>query len=103
MGFRLFDNPAFTGEAVKKWKEHLDPSTGEAVTFYQDAAYSAAEGPGPALSRGVSWLLSHCLPSVLPPENPAEPKYENLASAIGNQYIKEGATFAPNVRAGDSS
>ena len=28
------------------------------------------------------------------------PKWENLASAIGNQYIREGTVFAPNVKEG---
>ena len=32
-----------------------------------------------------------------PPADPEEPKWENLASAIGNQYIREGKVFAPNV------
>jgi len=57
-GIPPFDNPAFTGEAVKKWKEHLDPSTGEAVTFTR-TRLTRAEGPGPAYRVGVSCGSCH--------------------------------------------
>src|SRR5262245_41338769 len=40
-----------------------------------------------------------CKP-VNPPADPENPKWENLASAIGNQYIREGRTFAHNVKEG---
>src|ERR1035441_5072615 len=33
-------------------------------------------------------------------DDPENPKWENLASAIGNQYIREGATFASLVKPG---
>src|SRR5258706_9093467 len=35
-----------------------------------------------------------------PPADPENPRWENLASAIGNQYINEGKVFACNVKKG---
>ena len=35
-----------------------------------------------------------------PPADPENPRWENLASAIGNQYINEGKVFACNVEKG---
>src|SRR5262245_65218364 len=40
-----------------------------------------------------------CKP-VNPPADPENPKWENLASAIGNQYIREGRAIANTVREG---
>ena len=101
MGFRLFDNPEFKGDAVEKWKKQIDPATGEAKAFYENADFAASKDLVRPYRVGVSCGSCHiAFHPCFPPENPAEPKYENLASAIGNQYIKEGATFAPNVRQG---
>ena len=32
-----------------------------------------------------------------PPSNPAEPKWENITSAIGNQYLREGEIFGQDL------
>jgi hypothetical protein len=92
MGFRIFDNPDFKGDAVKKW----DPNR-----FYSDADY----GVQPDLIRpyrvGISCGSCHiAFHPCFPPADPENPAWENLASAIGNQYIREGRVFAPNVKAG---
>ena len=92
MGFRIFDNPDFKGDAVKKW----DPNR-----FYNDADY----GVQPDLVRpyrvGISCGSCHiAFHPCFPPADPENPTWENLASAIGNQYIREGRVFAPNVKAG---
>lgn len=101
MGFRLFDNPDFKGEAVEKWKKQLDPATGEAKRFYEDADYAAQRDLVRPYRVGVSCGSCHiAYHPCYPPENPNEPEYKNLASAIGNQYIREGRAFAPNVRPG---
>lgn len=101
LGFRLFENPDFKGEAVEVWKRELDPATGEARRFYTDAAFASRKDLVRPYRVGVSCGSCHIsFHPCYPPENPVEPKYENLASAIGNQYIREGATFAPNVRPG---
>jgi len=92
MGFRLFDNPDFKGDAVKKW---------DGARFYKDADYAV----NPKLIRpyrvGISCGACHIAfnPSK-PPGDPENPHWENLASAIGNQYIREGRVFANNVKPG---
>ncbi|HEV2668838.1 MAG TPA: hypothetical protein VG324_28230, partial [Blastocatellia bacterium] len=92
MGFRLFENPDFQGEAVKKW---------DANRYYTDIDYAA----DPKLVRpyrvGVSCGSCHiAFNPTNPPADPENPKWENLASAIGNQYIREGRVFANTVREG---
>ena len=89
MGFRLFDNPDFKGDAAKKW---------DGNKYYTDPDYAI----DPKLVRpyrvGVSCGACHiAFNPCNPPADPENPKWENLASAIGNQYIREGRTFANNV------
>jgi hypothetical protein len=92
MGFRLFPNPAFDDRAKKKW---------DGERFYRDADYAT----NPELIRpyrvGVSCGACHIAFNPLsPPEDPENPNWENLSSAIGNQYLREGRTFAHNVKEG---
>jgi hypothetical protein len=92
LGFRLFDNPDFNDEAKKNW---------DANRYYTDLDYAA----DPKLVRpyrvGVSCGSCHiAFNPVNPPADPENPKWENLASAIGNQYIREGRVFANTVREG---
>ena len=50
---------------------------------------------------GVSCGSCHIAPlPTNPPADPENPRWENLASAIGNQYIREGKVFAANVEKG---
>jgi hypothetical protein len=92
MGFRLFPNPDFDDAAKKKW---------DGPRYYSDSAYAA----DPALVKpyrvGVACGACHiAFNPCNPPADPENPKLENLNSAIGNQYIREGAVFAHNVRQG---
>lgn len=86
MGFRLFPNPEFQGEAVKRW---------DAARYYADPAYAR----DPALVRpyrvGISCAACHvAFNPCHPPKDPENPAWTDLASAIGNQYLREGRTFA---------
>lgn len=92
MGFRLFDNPEFTGDAVKQW---------DAEKFNNDPQYATQKGLIRPYRVGVSCGACHiAFHPTNPPADVNNPKLENLASAIGNQYLAEGKVFAPNVKEG---
>jgi hypothetical protein len=92
MGFRLFPNPAFDDAAKKKW----DPQR-----YYNDPDYAVSKDLVRPYRVGISCGSCHIAFNPLnPPADPANPKMENLASAIGNQYIREGRVFAHNVKEG---
>ena len=92
MGFRLFDNPEFQETAKTRW---------DAKRFYEDPDYSARPDLIRPYRVGVACGSCHiAFHPTHPPDDPEEPKWENLASAIGNQYIREGRVFAHNVQEG---
>jgi hypothetical protein len=92
MGFRLYPNPDFNEEAKKKW---------DAQRYYNDADYAVGKDLVRPYRVGVSCGSCHIAFNPLkPPADPANPAWENLSSAIGNQYIREGRTFANNVKEG---
>jgi len=92
MGFRIFDNPDFKGDASKKW---------DANRFYNDPDYGVKVDLVRPYRIGISCGSCHiAFHPMNPPADPENPAWENLASAIGNQYIREGRVFAPNVKAG---
>jgi len=92
LGFRLFDNPDFKGDAAKAW----DP-----VRYNTDPQYATQKGLVRPYRVGVSCGSCHiAFHPTNPPADVNNPKWENLASAIGNQYISEGKVFAPNVQEG---
>jgi hypothetical protein len=92
MGFRIFKNPDFHGDAIKNW---------DSKRFYDDAEYAAQPDLVRPYRVGVACGACHiAFHPCRPPEDPENPQLENLASAIGNQYIREGRVFAHNVRDG---
>jgi hypothetical protein len=92
LGFRLFSNPDFNEEARKKWNGDRfmnDP------TYYNDNKLIRP------YRVGVACGSCHIAPNPSnPPLDRENPHWENLASAIGNQYINEGKVFACNVEKG---
>jgi cytochrome c5 len=92
LGFRLFPNPDFNEEARKKWN-------GE--RFIKDPTYYNDNKLIRPYRVGVACGSCHIAPNPNnPPLDPENPRWENLASAIGNQYINEGKVFACNVEKG---
>ena len=92
LGFRLFPNPEFNDEARKKW---------DGKRFYEDTSYYNDNKLIRPYRVGVACGACHIAPNPSnPPANPENPRWENLASAIGNQYINEGKVFACNVEKG---
>jgi hypothetical protein len=92
IGFRLFRNPEFNDEARRKWDGNRfmnDP------TYYNDSRLVRP------YRVGVACASCHVAPNPdKPPADPNNPGWENLASAIGNQYINEGKVFACNAAKG---
>jgi mono/diheme cytochrome c family protein len=89
VGLRLYPNPNFNEDARKRW----DPEK-----FYTDQKYYL----DPTIVRpyrvGMTCGFCHVAPHPLnPPADPENPKWENLASVIGNQYFKEGAVFGYDI------
>jgi len=92
LGFRLFPNPAFDAEARNKW---------DGDKFVNDPNYYNNNKLVRPYRVGVACGACHIAPHPIhPPADPENPAWENLASAIGNQYIREGKVFAPNVTKG---
>jgi cytochrome c5 len=92
LGFRLFPNPEFDGEARKKW---------DGARFASDPHYYSNNTLVRPYRVGVACGACHIAPNPSnPPADPENPLWENLASAIGNQYIREGKVFAANVEKG---
>ena len=92
LGFRLFPNPDFNEEARKKWNGDR---------FMNDPAYYNDNKLIRPYRVGVACGSCHIAPNPSnPPLDPENPRWENLASAIGNQYINEGKVFACNVEKG---
>ncbi len=92
LGFRLFPNPEFNAEARRKW---------DGERYLKDPTYYNNNQLVRPYRVGVACGACHIspLPTNLPAD-PANPRWENLASAIGNQYIDEGKVFGPNVEKG---
>ena len=92
LGFRLFPNPEFNAEARKNW---------DGNRFVSDPAYYNNNKLVRPYRVGVACGACHIAPHPAnPPADPENPAWENLASAIGNQYIREGKVFGPNVTQG---
>ncbi len=92
VGLRLFLNPAFDAKARAAW----DP-----VRFYNDPSYYNRKDLVRPYRVGMSCGFCHIGPSpVNPPADPANPKWENLSSTVGAQYMWVDRLFMvdPNPR-----
>src|SRR2546423_158750 len=80
VGLRLFPNPAFDETARRRWN---------AERYYTDPDYFN----DPHLVRpyrvGMACAFCHVqMHPLRPPDDPEQPKWENLSSNIGNHYLK---------------
>ena len=79
VGLRLFPNPDFDEKAAKAW----DPER-----YYTDPAYYNRRDLVRPYRVGMSCGFCHIGPSpVNPPADPAHPKFANLSSSVGAQYM----------------
>jgi len=91
IGLRVYPNPKFDAAAKRAW----DPQR-----YYNDPSYYA----NPKLVRpyivGMACGFCHVSFNPLkPPDDPERPKWENLASTIGNHYIVAAKVFAATANA----
>jgi hypothetical protein len=90
MGLRLFSNPDFDEKAKKWW----DPKR-----YYTDPSYYNDKNLVRPYRVGMSCAFCHVSPSAInPPEDPENPKWENLASNPGAQYFWVNRIFFWNTR-----
>jgi hypothetical protein len=79
LGLRLFPNPDFDSAAQKRW----DPKR-----FYTDPSYYNDAKLVRPYRVGVSCGFCHVGPNPnKPPADPENPKWENLSSNVGAQYL----------------
>jgi hypothetical protein len=79
VGLRLFPNPDFDAAAYKKW---------DANRYYTDSSYYYSKDLVRPYRVGMSCGFCHVGPSpTKPPQDPENPKWENLASNVGAQYF----------------
>ncbi|APW59714.1 hypothetical protein [Paludisphaera borealis] len=98
MGLRKFPNPAFNDDLKKAWL--ADPIKSVRAYF---------KNPGkvqPPHIFGITCGFCHVAFDPLnPPKDPANPRWENLAANMGNQYLREGDLFfgAGRIVGGDAN
>jgi hypothetical protein len=86
VGLRLFPNPAFDDKAAKVW---------DAKRYYSDASYYENKNLVKPYRVGMSCGFCHVGPSpVNPPADPENPRWENLSSTVGAQYMWVDRIFA---------
>ena len=79
VGLRLFPNPDFDEAAAKRW----DPAR-----YYTDPSYYNDRKLVRPYRVGMSCAFCHVGPNpVKPPDDPENPKWENLSSNVGAQYF----------------
>ena len=89
VGLRLFPNPAFDEKAAKAW---------DAEKYYTDPKYYNRQDLVRPYRVGMSCGFCHVGPSpVKPPDDPANPKFANLSSSVGAQYMWVDRLFIHNA------
>jgi len=79
VGLRLFPNPDFDEKAAKEWNPEL---------YYTDSKYYNRKELVRPYRVGMSCGFCHVGPSpVNPPADPEHPKFANLSSSVGAQYM----------------
>ena len=93
VGLRLFPNPAFDARAAKAW---------DSKRYYTDPSYYLSNKLVKPYRVGMSCGFCHVGPSpVNPPADPNNPRWANLSSTVGAQYMSVDAIFAWRRHEGD--
>jgi hypothetical protein len=86
VGLRLYPNPAFDQAAAEKW---------DATRYYEDPRYYLSKDLVKPFRVGMSCAFCHVGPNpIKPPQDPENPKWENLSSNVGAQYFWINRIFA---------
>lgn len=108
LGLRKFKNPRFTPEMEQEWvaaaeealQKALEAGGPEKLAENYVASTKVQEyfqNPGrvePPFLTGITCAFCHIAFDPLnPPEDPENPRWENLSANIGNQYFDEGGLF----------
>jgi len=89
MGLRLFPNPDFDEKAAKAW---------DAERYYTDPGYYNRKDLVRPYRVGMSCGFCHIGPSPInPPADPENPKFANLSSSVGAQYMWVDRLFIFNA------
>ena len=82
VGLRIFPNPDFNDAAAAKW---------DAVRYYADPSYYGSRDLVRPYRIGMTCAFCHAgwNPAKLP-DDPSDPKWENLSSTAGAQYLRMG-------------
>ena len=92
IGLRLFPNPEFNEEARKEW---------DGKRFMDEEHYYDNDKLVRPYRVGVACGVCHVsFNPAHPPVDPENPDWNDLASAIGNQFIREGKVFGCNLKSG---
>ena len=85
VGLRLFPNPKFDDKARKHW---------DAVNYQRNEKYYNDPNLVRPYRVGMSCVFCHVAPHPLnPPADPEAPKWANLSTTIGAQYLRMRAVF----------
>ena len=86
VGLRLFPNPAFDAKAEKAWN---------AERYYADPKYFANKNLIKPYRVGMSCGFCHIGPSPIhPPADPNNPRWADLSSTVGAQYMWADRIFS---------
>ena len=89
LGLRLFPNPDFDEKAAKAW---------DAERFYTDPSYYNRKDLVRPYRVAMSCGFCHIGPSPInPPADPGSPKFANLSSSVGAQYMWVDRLFIFNA------
>ncbi len=85
LGLRLFPNPEFTEASDNRF---------DAERYYSDPAYASSPSTIRPFRVGMACSFCHVGPHPLnPPVDPEYPKWENLSTTIGAQYMRVRGVF----------
>ena len=86
VGLRVYPNPKFDSEALRRWDAHRYYSEPD---YYNDPKLVRPYVIG--MACGFCHVSFH---PARPPGDAEKPRWENLSSTIGNQYLNAGRIFA---------